>query len=193
MSQREALVEGAKKCLVSKGYSRTTARDIASASGAHLGSIGYHFGSKDQLMNLAALELSSEWGDAVERVARSAGGATAAERLHAFLTELVHAIPATTDVQSASLQAMAHSRLDEELRSRLAEGQQAGRAGLASFVLGLSSTETGSAAMDSPEARGLGSVLYALATGLVAQSLIDPESLPDPESLTAALRALTAD
>ncbi|TDC54322.1 TetR family transcriptional regulator [Actinomadura sp. KC345] len=30
--------------------SHVTARDIAAASGAHLASIGYHFGSKDNLL-----------------------------------------------------------------------------------------------------------------------------------------------
>ena len=51
MGQREDLLTAAKKLLVEKGYHRTTARDIAAASGAHLGSIGYHYGSKDALMN----------------------------------------------------------------------------------------------------------------------------------------------
>lgn len=185
MNQRDALLEGAKKCLVDKGYSHTTARDIAAASGAHLGSIGYHFGSKDRLMNLAALELSSEWGDTLERVARAAGGATPAERLHAFLTELLASIPASRDVQSASLQALAQSQFDEELRQMLAEGQATGRAELAAIVLGLPSTEP-----DSPEAHGLGTLIYALTTGLVAQALMDPEVLPDPDLLAATLRAL---
>ncbi|MGH8878131.1 MAG: TetR/AcrR family transcriptional regulator, partial [Stackebrandtia sp.] len=116
MNQRDALLEGAKRCLVDKGYSHTTARDIATASGAHLGSIGYHFGSKDRLMNLAALELSSEWGDTLERVARAAGGATVAERLHTFLAELIGSILESRDVPSASLQALAQSQFDDELR-----------------------------------------------------------------------------
>ncbi|MEE2048041.1 helix-turn-helix domain-containing protein, partial [Nocardiopsis tropica] len=58
MSQRDDLLAGARKCLVEKGYGKTTARDIAAASGAHLASIGYHFGSKDNLMNAAVLEAS---------------------------------------------------------------------------------------------------------------------------------------
>lgn len=185
MNQREALLDGAKTCLVDKGYSRTTARDIATASGAHLGSIGYHFGSKDHLMNLAAIELSSEWGDTLEELARAVGGSTPAQRLHAFLTELLASLPASRDVRSASMQAMAHAQFDEELRQKLVEGQEAARAHLAAIVLGLPSTET-----ESPEALGLGTLIYALTTGLVAQALMDPESLPDPDQLSNALRAL---
>ena len=37
MGNREALLEGAKRCLLEKGYSRTTARDIADEIGrAHV-------------------------------------------------------------------------------------------------------------------------------------------------------------
>jgi AcrR family transcriptional regulator len=46
MGNREELIAGAKRCLIEKGFARTTARDIASASGVSLAAIGYHFGSK---------------------------------------------------------------------------------------------------------------------------------------------------
>jgi len=52
-SSRDQLLEGALLCLQTKGYARTTARDIAAASGANLASIGYHFGSKEGLLNAA--------------------------------------------------------------------------------------------------------------------------------------------
>ena len=62
MGNREALVEGAKACLLEKGYSRTTARDIATAAGVSLAAIGYHFGSKETLLNEALRELLiNEW------------------------------------------------------------------------------------------------------------------------------------
>ncbi|MDT0267926.1 TetR/AcrR family transcriptional regulator [Streptomyces sp. DSM 44915] len=185
MKQRDALLAGAKKCLVEKGYSHTTARDIAAASGAHLGSIGYHFGSKDRLMHLAAVELSSEWGDTLLRVARAAGGDTPAERLHAFLTGLLASLPASGEVQSASVQALAQARFDDELRRTLAEGLAAGRAELAAIVLGRAPAEP-----DAPEVRALGTLVHALTMGLVAQALVDPAALPDPDTLAATLRVL---
>lgn len=63
MGHREDLLEGAKKCLVEKGFVRTTARDIVKASGANLASIGYHYGSKDALMTEAFIAVIQEWGD----------------------------------------------------------------------------------------------------------------------------------
>ncbi|MEK8172692.1 TetR/AcrR family transcriptional regulator [Streptomyces sp. M19] len=67
MGHREDLLEGAKRCLLEKGWVGTTARDIVSASGANLASIGYHYGSKDALLAEAFFTLTEEWGDTVER------------------------------------------------------------------------------------------------------------------------------
>ena len=60
-SHRDQLIKGAIKCLQTKGYAHTTARDIASASGANLASIGYHFGSKEALLNEAITRTCDEW------------------------------------------------------------------------------------------------------------------------------------
>lgn len=57
MGHREDLLEGAKRCLLEKGYARTTARDIGAASGTNLASIGYHYGSKEAL----STSPSSRW------------------------------------------------------------------------------------------------------------------------------------
>ena len=62
MGHREALLEGARRCLEEKGYARTTARDLVAASGTNLASIGYHFGSKEALLNAAMIEAIEEWG-----------------------------------------------------------------------------------------------------------------------------------
>src|SRR4051812_27926978 len=75
MGNREALVESAKACLLEKGYSRTTARDIATGAGVSLAAIGYHFGSKETLLNeaLRAL-LTDEWATEVAGAAGAARG-----------------------------------------------------------------------------------------------------------------------
>src|SRR3954466_4446980 len=60
-SHRDKLIEGAMECLRTKGYSRTTARDIATAADANLASIGYHFGSKQALLNEAITRTCEQW------------------------------------------------------------------------------------------------------------------------------------
>ena len=61
MGNREALIQGAKSCIRDKGFVRTTARDVASASGVSLAAIGYHFGSKEALLTQALVEATGEW------------------------------------------------------------------------------------------------------------------------------------
>ncbi|WP_129662755.1 TetR/AcrR family transcriptional regulator [Phytoactinopolyspora endophytica] len=185
MTQREALLAAAKKCLVDKGYGGTTARGLAAEANANLGSIGYHFGSKDRLMNLAAIELSSEWGNALEQAARAAGGATRAERLRSLMAELLAMIPQSQDIQSASLQALTQSKFDEKLRAEIEAGHAHARAELAAVVLGQPPPDP-----DSPTARGLGTLLYALVMGLVAQAVVEPGALPDSDLLASALDTL---
>ncbi|UED83373.1 TetR/AcrR family transcriptional regulator [Streptomyces profundus] len=185
MTQRDDLLRGAKQCLTEKGYSHTTARDIAAASGSHLASIGYHFGSKDKLMRAAVLEASGEWGDAIEAAARSAGGEAPPQRLAALIGGLMAAIPEARPVHLASLQALAEAAFDEELRLALAAGFHEGRRALAAITLDRPTDE-----VDPAAERGIGSVMYALAVGYIAQFLIDPESLPNAEEVIAALRTL---
>src|SRR6266568_5162808 len=91
MGNREDLLAGAKRCLIEKGYAHTTARDIATASGVSLAAIGYHYGSKDTLMNQALFEAISEWGDELQ-AALSADlppGATAIQRFEATFQRII--------------------------------------------------------------------------------------------------------
>ena len=43
----------ARRLLETRGYAHITARDLVAESGTNLGSIGYHFGSKAELLNQA--------------------------------------------------------------------------------------------------------------------------------------------
>ena len=67
MGHKEDLLAGAKKCIYEKGYARTTARDIVAASGTNLASIGYHYGSKEALLNRAMFEAIDEVGEELVR------------------------------------------------------------------------------------------------------------------------------
>lgn len=66
MGNREALLAGARECLIVKGYLQTTARDIAQASGVSLAAIGYHFGTKEALLQEAMVQANTEWGERVD-------------------------------------------------------------------------------------------------------------------------------
>lgn len=61
MGNREDLLAGARRCLEEKGYLRTTVRDIATASKVSMAAIGYHFGSREVLLNQALFAAMDEW------------------------------------------------------------------------------------------------------------------------------------
>ncbi|WP_435793576.1 TetR/AcrR family transcriptional regulator [Nonomuraea glycinis] len=61
MGNREDPLQGAKLCLYEKGYFHTTARDIATAAGVSLAAIGYHYGTKDALLNEPVSGTATGW------------------------------------------------------------------------------------------------------------------------------------
>lgn len=161
MGNREDLLEGAKRCLVERGWANTTVRDIAAAAGVSHAAIGYHFGSRERLLVQALLE---ELDELDTRMAPDGQPATAIERWQAMLESF------TTDKElwTSHLEAIVQAQRNDELRARLAEGQQRAR-----------------------EEMG-GSVALAVVLGLMIQSLIDPESAPTADEAVAELRALAS-
>jgi AcrR family transcriptional regulator len=69
VGHREDLLAAARRCLETRGYARTTARDLVAESGTNLASIGYHFGSKEALLNQAMGESFLEWAERVRSLA----------------------------------------------------------------------------------------------------------------------------
>ena len=188
MGNREALLAGAKRCLIEKGYARTTARDIAAASGVSLAAIGYHFGSKDALMNQAIYEFVGEWGEEVER-ALSVEGAADAEPLKRFESILGRTIESfrgpARGMWAAQLELMSPMDQNEQLRSFLANVQRVAADGLAELFLGIDPARNPEAA------RTAGSVLHALFIGIIVKWFMDPEQALSARELTAGLRIVT--
>jgi AcrR family transcriptional regulator len=188
MGNREALLAGAKRCLIEKGYARTTARDIAAASGVSLAAIGYHFGSKDALMNQAIYEFVGEWGDELER-ALSAEGALDAEPLQRFESIMERTIASfggpARGMWAAQLELMDPMQQNQELRTFLAHVQRVAASGLAELFLGID------AAQDPEAARTAGSVLHALFIGIIVKWFMDPEQALSAQELTEGLRIIT--
>ncbi|MDA2803499.1 TetR/AcrR family transcriptional regulator [Nocardiopsis suaedae] len=185
MNHRDDLLEGAKKCLVEKGYAHTTARDIAAASGAHLASIGYHYGSKDALMNAAVIAATSEWGDTLAEALESVEAPDPRTRLAALLERMRARmrLPGDRDLLLASVQAYAEAQFSPDLRTALGEAYQEAHREFAALL------DPG--AQDTPQGRALGAAAYALFSGIILQELIDPDGLPGTEALVAALYRLT--
>ena len=188
MGNREDLIAGAKRCLIEKGYARTTARDIAAASGVSLAAIGYHFGSKDALMNLAVYEAVGDWAEEVQRVL-SAEGALDAEPLDRFESIMERTIESFGGPEgglwAAQLELVSLLGHNEDVRTFLAGIQPQAAQGLAEFFLGIDPVQ------DPDSARMAGSILHALLIGLMVKWFMDPKQAPPARELTEGLRIIT--
>ncbi|GAA2538391.1 TetR/AcrR family transcriptional regulator [Winogradskya consettensis] len=186
MGQREKLLEGAKRCLSERGYAHTTARDIVAASdGANLGSIGYHYGSTQGLLNAAMLSAIEEWGDAVGAALATGGGDEYGDPLVSYWRRTLSTLETHRATWLASIEAMIQSEHSPELRGQIADGMQQGRSGLAAMLTGRE--EEG---LDDGTVRSVGSVAMALMSGVMIQWLIDPARAPSAEQVAAGIRAL---
>lgn len=189
MGNRESLLAGAQRCLYEKGYARTTARDIAAASGVSLAAIGYHFGSVEALLNAAMMQAIEEWGQQVQRDLAADADHFAVmeplERFAAIWTRILDSFEAQRSLWMATVEVAAQAEHAPELRAFLAEALQQGRLGLAEIFQGIDPVT------DEHTAWMVGSLYQALMSGVVVQWLADPTRAPSGDDLANALRIIT--
>ena len=181
MGHREALLDGARRCLLERGYARTTARDLVAASGTNLASIGYHFGSKEALLNGAMQQCFDEYIAQITRIVFADPSATPVQRLQASWVALVSTFEQYRPLMVAFVEALAQAERVPELRAQLAECYERLRATVADMVR--SSVD----GLSDVTARQVASFLIAVYDGLQVQWLLDPERAPTPDALMAAL------
>jgi AcrR family transcriptional regulator len=187
MGNREDLIAGAKRCLIEKGYAQTTARDIASASGVSLAAIGYHFGSKDALMNQAIYESIGDWGEEVERALTDEGVPTddPVRRFESIMERAIASFGGPGGgLWAAQIELVSLLGRNEELRTFLASVQRDAADGLAELFLGIDP------AQDPESARTAGSVLHAMFIGIMVKWFMNPKQALSAHELAEGLRII---
>ncbi|MFC8514888.1 TetR/AcrR family transcriptional regulator [Streptomyces sp. NPDC057257] len=186
MGHREDLLEGAKRCLLEKGFVRTTARDIVKVSGTNLASIGYHYGSKDALLVQAYVSLIEGLGDSFDPgwgagdVSAPAGSL---ERFQEVWASIIRSLPESRAVWMLSLEIIVNGERLQEVRKLLAEAQEQGRSGIVPMFNGVPEDELDKETVDTE-----GRFYQTLLNGLMVQWLFDPDSATTAERLTEGLR-----
>jgi AcrR family transcriptional regulator len=182
MGHREALLDGARRCLLERGYARTTARDVVAASHTNLASISYHFGSKEALLNEAMQQCIDEYLEQITRIVFADPSATPLQRVQASWQALVDTLEQYRSLKVAFAEALVQAERMPQLRAPLAECYERARSSVADMVRasveGLSDTT----------ARQVASFLIAVYHGLQTQWLLDPQRAPTPDELMAALQ-----
>ncbi|MFI6862971.1 TetR family transcriptional regulator [Streptomyces sp. NPDC050421] len=159
-------------------------RDIATASRVSMAAIGYHFGSREALLNQALFAAIDEWGRGVGAES-GVGDGSAAERYADLWAREIASYRTDRWLWIASVEAFVHAQSSLDLLALLAAGQREGRRGIAAQLTGAPEAEVAEA-----DVRGLGSVQLALMSGVMIQWLTDPDQAPDAAELVAGLRAL---
>ena len=174
MGNREDLLDGARRCIIEKGYARTTARDIAGAAGVSLAAIGYHFGSKEALMAEALLGTGIQIGDALDAALR---GAPASALLGRIWDESLRAFQDQRELLAASMENLAQIDRLPVVADRLRVAQSDAISGIADMLAEVLPELT------TEQRRALAAYYFALVNGLAVVWLIDPSVVPSGEQL----------
>ncbi|MHA6631380.1 TetR/AcrR family transcriptional regulator [Pseudonocardia sichuanensis] len=183
MGHREDLLAGARRCLETRGYARTTARDLVAESGTNLASIGYHFGSKEALLNAAIGASFEEWAQRVRELALAVeAGGEPTTVLAASWDAMLASFAEYRGLAVAFTEAMAQAERQPALRAQLAGIYEQSRASVAAMIaeaLGIP---------DGPQTRALATFQIVVCDGLLVQWLLDPDAAPSGPELGEAFR-----
>ncbi|MFF8944781.1 TetR/AcrR family transcriptional regulator [Streptomyces sp. NPDC014864] len=185
MGHREDLLEGAKRCLLDKGFARTTARDIVRESGTNLASIGYHYGSKDALLAQAYVSLiegvAEDW-DATPGTGAAPGSL---ERFREVWSNIIATMREPGSFWRLSAEIVVMGDRLPEVRDHLARAQRDASRGFVALMTGEREEDVPEEVVDT-----LGAFYTVLMTGLIAQWTFDPKNAPDADTLTEGLSRL---
>lgn len=184
VGHRQDLLAAARRLLRTKGYARITARDLVAESDTNLASIGYHFGSKDGLLNEALGEAVEEWTVQLARVAMADPDASTAERGISAWSAMLEGLDGHRELAVSYLEALAQAERDPVVREQFARQYRRCRERVAELVA--ESLGDGTTAAD-PKVRTIAGFVIAVCDGLAVQWVLDPEESPSPAELREGL------
>jgi len=163
-SNRAELIAGTLRCLERLPPDRITARVIAEESGANLASIAYHFGSKDNLVTVAAIEGLDRWLAEIAASLDEVAAHTPATRFRRAAEVFDSSRQRHVGLIRNFIGALAKAQYDDRIRDLLAAGYRRTRPAVAALL------ELGTD-QDGDDAGGL---VLALFHGLMLQATLDP-------------------
>jgi AcrR family transcriptional regulator len=189
VGHRDQLLSAARTLLEERGYAHITARDLVAESGTNLASIGYHFGSKAELLN-AAIEASfDDWAGQLADFAMSDPDATPLQRAGATWVASLESLPDRARLLQSYIESLAQAMRVPRLREQIAAHYRRARAMVAELVA--RSLGDGTAA-DDPRCLAVAALVIAACDGLAMQWMLDPDGAPTAEHLIGGLQAVLA-
>jgi AcrR family transcriptional regulator len=185
---KAALLQAAKRLISERGYAGASVRELAAAAGTNLGAVNYHFGSRENLLNQAILELFLEWAGRVGDEGPADPDAEGLQQLAARARPLVDGIPEMQPLFVVALEALLQSRRSPELHRQLAEHYAKLRQ---RAIDGMLATKRGRE-MPPRFLEVAASYMVAVADGLQLQALLDPDVIPTGDELALMYETLAA-
>lgn len=187
MGNREALLDGAKKCLLEKGYDRTTVRDIATAAGVSMAAIGYHYGSREALLQEALFSSLEDWDAGLQAQLAKLDEPKGPKRFEAVWNLLIEHVKANSTMWMSSFELFMQAQRSPELMAVYAQGQPGAFSAMAALATGELEEDLDPETIDT-----VGAVQMALVSGVVMQWMGYPDNAPGPEEIAAGLRGIVA-
>jgi AcrR family transcriptional regulator len=188
VDNRAALLKGARQCLEQIGYARTTARDIASAAGVSLGAIGYHFGSKEELLTEAIADSVRDWIDRFAMLTNLVDDQGSDVVVRGAIEEFFRHMESSRPLLVAFMEALVQAEHSSRLREQLADQYRQFKASAVEMLNATLGPVLDGAGLD-PYV--VSSLLLALGDGLIIQFLVDPDAAPGADEILAIYESLT--
>ena len=188
MGNREDLLAGARQVILERGVAKATARDIAAAAGVSLAAIGYHFGSKDELVSAALTEsLGSGIGDAMEAIVDETAALPLIDGFATLFDRMPEIFAANREALVASLENSVRVSRDAGASRALADATEQAHLGIVE-VLRSARPDLGPADLDA-----IAKLEFVLVQSLGLLWIISPDSLPTGDELARAVAAIAGD
>jgi len=185
MGNREDLLAGARQVILERGVAKATARDIAAAAGVSLAAIGYHFGSKDELISAALTEsLGSGIGDAMESVVHEAAALPLIDGFATLFDRMPEIFAANRETLVASFENSVMVWRDAAASRTLAGAMDEAHLGIVDVL------RSARPDLDPADLDAIAKLEFVLVQSLGLLWIISPDSLPTGEELARAVAAI---
>jgi AcrR family transcriptional regulator len=189
VGHRDQLLTAARTLLEERGYAHITARDLVAESGTNLASIGYHFGSKAELLNAAIESSFEDWAGRLADFAMSDPDATPLQRAGATWAASLDSLPDRARLLQSYVESLAQAMRVPRLREQIAAHYRRARTMVAALVARSLGDGT---SPDDPRCVAVAALVIAACDGLAMQWMLDPDGAPTAEHLVGGLQAVLA-
>jgi AcrR family transcriptional regulator len=188
MGNREDLLAGARRVILEQGVAKATARDIAAAAGVSLAAIGYHFGSKDELVSAALTEsLGTGIGDAMETVIDETAALPLLDGFRVLWERMPEILAGNREPLLASLENTVRVSRDPNAGKAIADATEQAHLGIADVL------RAARPDLDEQDLMAIAKLDFLLVQSLGILSLISPHVLPTGSELARAVAVIAAD